>query len=344
MRVVRLQKDNLTKLYTLLKEFGEVWAPIKNGERFVYNRLTGVHELSLSKLPNRTILPLKKLLLPPKFNMFKFTKTSYEYSSEPVPSRVVVGVHPCEIHAVNIMDRFYSTDYVDEFYFQRRNKLIIIGTSCEPDEYCFCDKTNTYIIEEGYDLFLSDLGNYYLVWIGSSKGDDIVRKGDDIFDEEIPKESVNDFIKWRRDTEKKFKNNIDLTGITDLMELEYNSEVWNELGEECLSCGQCTMVCPTCTCFNVEDIINLDLKTGIRERLWDSCVFKEYSLCAGGHNFREARGVRLKLWYTHKLKAFIGHFGSPSCVGCGRCLITCPVDINIKTVVEKLKGKEVEHE
>ena len=132
-----------------------------------------------------------------------------------------------------------------------------------------------------------------------------------------------------------------LTGMPSIMELSWDNPLWEELGEKCLSCGACTIVCPTCPCFNVFDEINLKQTEGRRIRQWDSCMFREYSMVAGGHNFRESRAERLKLRFTHKLQAFVGKFGEPACVGCGRCIDTCPVDIDIRTVGMRLKGEEV---
>ncbi len=338
MRVLKLSKKDEKELYRVLVKFGEVWAPKPKGKRSSYEKIESSDELVLDEKCNRTILPLKKFLMPTDFNILDFTPTEYKPSDEEIPTRVVVGAPACEIHAVNILTKFYTTDYVDNYYMKRREKLIIIGKSGIPDEYCFCHKTNTSIVEEGYDLFLFALGDYYLVWVGSEIGDDIVRLGSDIFSEDVPVDVAKDFVAYREKRREAFVKDIDLEGVTDLMELMYDAKFWEEFGDKCLSCGQCTMVCPTCTCFNVIDDLELNRDEGHRRRYWDSCQFKDYSLVAGQHNFRESRAERLKLWYTHKLKAFIGHFGSPSCVGCGRCIITCPVDINVETVVEKLKG------
>jgi len=102
------------------------------------------------------------------------------------------------------------------------------------------------------------------------------------------------------------------------------------------------MVCPTCNCYNVVDIFEVTNKTiGCRDRTWDSCMFVDYSLVAGGHNFRESRANRLKLWYGHKLKTFGKDYGRPGCVGCGRCVETCPVEINVLTVSNALFTREV---
>ncbi|MCL5035728.1 MAG: 4Fe-4S dicluster domain-containing protein [Chloroflexi bacterium] len=345
MRVYKISKQDEKKLFKVLEKFGEVWLPVKKGGKCTFSRIYSEDRLTFSQteICNRPLLPLKKLLLPPEFNTLDFNAERYNRAEQNVPSRVVVGSHACDIHGVNILDKFYTTDFIDPFYRERRKKTIIIGTSCEPDEYCFCNKTNTNIIEEGYDLFFNDLGHYYLVWVGSSKGDDIIREGDDLFDENITDKIIGDFINWRKVNENFFTNDIDFYGVTDLMELKYNdNELWEYFGDKCLSCGQCTMVCPTCTCFNVIDDLEVNKNEGHRRRYWDSCMFKDYSMVAGGHNFRKTRAERLKLWYTHKLKAFIGQFGNPSCVGCGRCIVTCPVDINVYNVVSRLKGQEKE--
>jgi len=345
MHVLKLLKTNQGKLYEILKQFGEAWAPVKKEQNYAFQKLNGEEPLDLGELKNftRTLLPVKKLLMPTEFNMLSFNREGYRKTENQLTTKVVVGVHPCEIHAINILTKFYTTDFQDPFYQERKEHLIVIGASCRPDEHCFCKETNTDTVNEGFDLFLTDLGDYFMVWVGSSKGESIVKAGQEIFEETISSQEVKDFIYWRKEHEKAFTNKIDMVGVTDLMELEYNGSLWEELAEKCLACGQCTMVCPTCTCYNVIDDLAVNKEEGTRRRYWDSCMFREYSLVAGGHNFRSARADRLKLWYTHKLKAFIGMYGSPSCVGCGRCLVTCPVDINVGTVVEKLKGEEVKN-
>ncbi len=341
MRVLKFEKKNTDKLYDVLSKFGEVWAPVLKGESYSYQRIKSSKDFAFADGCTRTILPEKKLLIPQKFSTLKFSSKGYEKPDEEIPAKIVFGIHNCGISAMNILDEFYTTDYIDADYKQRRNKMIIVGTSCMPDEYCFCDKTNTNIVEKGYDIFFTDLSDYYLVWIGTSKGDDIVRVGQNmgIFNEDIPEDVSDRFSKFRKEKSEAFMNDVDLEGVTDLMELAHDADFWKELGDKCLACGQCTMVCPTCTCYNIIEENTLNQDAGTRERYWDSCMFKDFSLTAGDHNFRAAKSERLKLWYTHKLKAFIGHFGVPSCVGCGRCIVTCPVDINVKTVAERLKKK-----
>lgn len=339
MKVLKLQKRNLNSYLQSLRQFGELYGPVRKAEKFIYGHLDDLDKLDLKMV--RTILPVKKFLVPPQFDTFTFDDNTYKPELENIPRRVVFGVHPCEIHGLLILDKFFLERFPDPFYQERRRKTAIIGLSCVPDEKCFAKSTNTHYVESGFDLAFNDLDDFYLVWVGSSLGDDLVRLRLDLFDENIKEKDLRRYMEWRAWRDAQYKLNLDLTAMPDIMELNYESPIWNKLGEKCLSCGACSMVCPTCPCYNVSDQIRPGQKSGRRMRNWDSCMFKPFALVAGGHNFREDRSQRVRLWYTHKLKAFITEFGKAACVGCGRCIDTCPVDINVKTVVKELKGRPI---
>lgn len=339
MKVIKLNKRNVPDFVEVLKRKWEIWGPVKEKEKFTFRKVNDFSELALSY--NRTVLPPKVFFVPPQFNMLRFDRNGYHEELQAFP-RVIFGVHPCDIHGILILDRLFSLAYRDPYYMKRRENSIIIGHSCIPDDKCFCFSTKTHIVEEGFDLFFTDLQEFYLVWIGSSKGDDLIKLKPDIFDENIKMDDIEKYIQWRNWHTQQFSLFIDFTALPDIMELKYNDPIWDKLAISCLSCGSCSMVCPTCNCYNVHDYPEFDKGEGVRVRFWDSCMFKEYSLVAGGHNFREKRADRLKLWYTHKLLAYIGQFGKPSCVGCGRCIETCPVEINVKTVASSLRGEDID--
>jgi len=339
LRVLKLRKKDLKKMLEKISSFGELWAPVKKGDKFAFQKIDNLNDVD----PNagRTILPLKKFMVPPRFSMFRYDKDGYHEQLGEVTDRVVFGAHACDINGLLILDKVFAEEFSDPYYIERRKRTAIIGVSCVPDEFCFCKETNTDTVDEGYDLFFSELGDDFLVWVGSSKGDDMVRAAEELFDENISVKDIQKFIEWKKWRETQFKMDIDLTAMPDIFELKIDDKVWEKIGEKCLACGSCSMVCPTCNCFNVTDTVALGKMEGTRDRCWDACTLHEYSLVAGGHNFRGSRADRMKLWYTHKLQAFIGEFGKPSCVGCGRCITTCPVDINVKTVAKTLRGEEV---
>ncbi len=339
MKALKLKKELLHEYLESLEGFGEVWGPVKKGDKFIYQRLTDFSRLDTTAL--RTILPVKKFLFPPQSSILEFnTEHQFEPTVTLPPRRIVFGVHPCEIHGILILDKLFKERVTDPYYTAYRNQTIIIGCSCVPDDKCFARSTNTHFVEEGFDLGFTDLDDYYLVWVGSSVGDDLMRYRLDLFDEKITQKDLSRYIEWRKWRDNQYKLHLDLTGMPDIMELSHGSTVWEEFGERCLSCGICSMVCPTCPCFNTVDRLALGSARGSRERMWDSCMLKDFALVAGGHNFRDKRANRVRHWYTHKLKAFITEFGKPACVGCGRCIDNCPVNINVVEVTKKLKGEK----
>lgn len=339
MRVAKLKKKNVIEFLREISEFGEVYGPVKKVDSYIFAK-EEPERFSFDAL--RTIISPKKFFTPPKEKMFSFKNGEWITDEDDLDKkRIIFGLHPCDIHGILILDRLFLEQYPDPYYQRRRNNTAIIGLSCEPDDKCFCRSTHTDYVEEGFDLALSDIGDEYLVWIGSSLGDDLQKLAEGLIEEKVDEKDITKYIEWRRKRDKLFKLDIDLTAMPDIFEISYNEEIWEKLGKYCISCGQCSMVCPTCNCYDVEDNYRFG-KDIERLRHWDSCNFREYSLVAGGHNFREARSERLKLWYTHKLAGFMSIFGKPACVGCGRCIETCPVGINVPNVVKALKREKVE--
>ncbi len=341
MIVIKLPKKNLFPFLEIISESSELWAPVqKSSDRYVFKEIEDFSEIDLGY--TRTILPPRKILLPSAFNMFKASKGHYEEDFSHVSPKIIFGVHPCDIHGLLIMDRFYNYIFDDIYYSKARDNTLILGHSCWPDENCLCKSTNTHIVEEGYDLFFTDLEDFYLVWIGSSRGDDLIRIKPELFQEDLADDDIQGFIHWREKRDQAFKVAINFSAMPDVMELKYNDPLWEKLGDACLACGSCTNVCPTCNCYNVQDRPALREDSSEIVRCWDACTLENYSEVAGGENFREKRSKRLKLWYTHKLQAYISKYGKPACVGCGRCIATCPVDINVKTVAKTLDGEKVD--
>ncbi len=341
MRIIKLEKKNLFPFLKIVSEDADLWAPVrKYKDRHVFSLIEDFSQIDLRY--TRTIIPPRKIMLPSSLDMYTATEKRYDVNFSHVSKKILFGIHPCDIHGLLIMDRFYSQIFDDPYYSQARADTLILAHSCWPDEYCLCKSTHTHIVEEGYDLFFTDLEDYYLVWIGSSQGDDLIRAKPEFFDENLTDKDIQSFMDWGERRDKAFQTEINFAAMPDLMELKYTHPLWEKLGTACLACGSCTNVCPTCNCYNVTDNPVLNEEKSIITRQWDACTLESYSEVAGGENFREKRSDRLKLWYTHKLQAYVSKYGKPACVGCGRCLVTCPVDINVKTVGDALEGKDVD--
>ena len=338
MKIVTLPKENLPEFIGHLRAFGEIHAPTRRPDNsVVFAPVSDASEIELDYI--RTILPLKKYFFKPVDVVLTFrAEKGYEAPTERADEKYVIfGVHPCDIHGLKILDLVFGGRYVDTYYSARRDRAVIIGLDCIPDELCFCRSTGTGFVDSGFDLFLSDIDDSYLVRVGTSSGDDIVRAADALFHEVTGEDREAYKMKsiLRRES---FRTEIQLQDLPEIMDLEYENTVWQEVGEKCLSCGTCSMVCPTCYCYAVFDELNLDAVSGQRKRRWDSCLFKDYALVAGGHNFRAERASRVKNRYFHKQRGFVSQYGRPSCVGCGRCKAYCPAGIDIVEVISDLRS------
>ena len=339
MKIVKLPKENLEQFIARLGAFGEIYAPVKRGdESFAFAPVKDLSEIGLDC--TRTILPLKKYFFKPIEIMFDFsTQNGYKAPTEKTDQKLIVfGAHPCDIHGLKILDIVLGGRYADSYYFAKRNQAVIVGLDCIPDEYCFCRSTGTDFVDSGFDLFLSDIDDSYLVRVGTSLGDDIAMAAPSLFREveQADREAYKAKSIQKRES---FQTEIQLQDLPEIMDLEYENELWQEVGEKCLSCGTCSMICPTCYCFAVFDELNLDASSGQRKRRWDSCLFKDYALVAGGHNFRAERSSRVKNRYFHKQRGFVSQYGRPSCVGCGRCIVYCPAGVDILEIVRKLRSE-----
>jgi sulfhydrogenase subunit beta (sulfur reductase) len=340
MKILKLQKKDLSPFLEVISREAQLWAPVAKGDKFVFDEVKDFSRIATNAV--RTVIPPKKIMVPSSFSMFHFSEKGYQEDLSHITDRILFGIHPCDIHGLLTLDKLFVQAYPDPYYLEARKRTLILGLSCWPDEFCLCKSTHTDIIEEGYDLFFTDLENCFLVWIGSSRGDDLIRLSPDFFDEKLTDKDIQTYIKWQEDRDNAFRTEINFTRLPDLMELKTKAPFWEEAGAACLACGSCSMVCPTCNCYNVVDKQFLGKRPGQRIRYWDSCTLPEYSEVAGGENFREQKSQRLRLWYTHKLQAYVSKYGKPSCVGCGRCLVTCPVGIHVKSVADALEGQAVD--
>lgn len=340
MKILKLPGENLNGFIETLRGFGQLLAPQRKGSNsFVFAPLKDISKIDLNY--TRTILPLKKYLLRPVETISKWTpcqgyRTTPENEGE---KHVLFGVHPCDIKAIEILDMVMRDNYIDERYFAARDNIAVIGISCEPDELCFCHSMQADFVESGFELFLSDVDDGYLVTVRTSLGDDMVSAAHHLF-EEVTRGTIERFKYRNEERRKRFskQSQIDISQLPEIIDLEYKSVIWKEYGDKCLSCGGCTMVCPTCYCYDIYDEVALSQQEGVRKRKWDSCFFADYALVAGGENFREKRHSRFRYRYLHKQEGFVSKYGRPSCTGCGRCIEVCPAGIDLREVIRKIRG------
>ena len=337
MKILKLPKGKLDFFASVVQQFGEVHAPVAQDGKYVFKRLSSWSEARLDY--DRTILPPKKYCLPPRETLFRYREgEGYLPCVDGLDKRIILfGVHACDVYALNILDQVFSGKYDDPYYQTRRRNVAIIGIDCTPDEHCFCRSMRADFVDRGFDLFFYDIGDYYLAFVATALGDDMVLATGPLF-EEVGPADIDEYKRRSCSKREAFRLDVEIRDLPEIFEMEYQSEIWDELGAKCLACGSCSMVCPTCYCYDVADDTKLGSRDGGRNRSWDSCLFSTHALVAGGENFRKSPASRIKFRYYHKQRGFVAEYGRPSCVGCGRCITACPVKINISEVINKLRG------
>ncbi len=323
-----ISKRNFGNLVeALIKNMEVVGVKAKKG-KYVYDYIAASDELCLDydvtvSPPTKYLFPSSETLL--RFKMGDVTKTELVLDNS---QRAIIGVHPYDIRAIELLDEVFITTNPDPNYIARRQNSLIVGVDClHPSPKSFSPCMGTNVAENGFDLLLTDIGDSYMVTIGSKKGADLLAKYGQV------KEPTNDDIvkqKVVRDealTKCHFKLNCPKERIPKLLEDSYDDAYWEERASTCLSCGSCVMVCPTCFCFDVQDDVSLDLKEGERVRLWDGCMLVDFAKVAGGENFRHDKTSRFRHRIYRKGKYVIERYGKAGCVGCGRCATACLPEI-----------------
>jgi sulfhydrogenase subunit beta (sulfur reductase) len=260
-----------------------------------------------------------------------------------MPRYAFMGARSCELHAMGILDRvLLGGTHTDPADRARREDVFVVAVQCaQAGNTCFCVSMGTGpTADSGYDIALTEVleadRHYFVLDVGSERGAEVLG--------ELPharagaQESGAASAAHAR-AAAQMGRELDVTDIRELLYRNYENPRWEEVAERCLSCGNCTMVCPTCFCTTVEDVTDLAGEHVERHQRWDSCFTVDYSHIHGGA-VRSSTRSRYRQWMTHKLATWIDQFGSSGCVGCGRCITWCPVGIDITEEARAIRESE----
>ena len=295
-------------------------------DKFAFAPLENASELRLDY--DTTVLPPKKYFFPPEEDLLTFAPKDCASckSLEDKTPRVVVGVHPYDLAAIGLMDKFFYDKELDTVYKNHRENTILIGST--PQTFYKHRFYGSMVKDESlvkYDLMLTDIGDKIFVEVGTDKGSSLLKDYSAATDA-----SEGDMAK-AKEAKTSVKDGqtlkMDVKELPTLLNKSQENAIWKEKAEKCFSCGSCVFVCPTCHCFDVKEDIDISLASGKRTRLWDGCMLKDFAVVVGDHNFRKTKEER----YAHRLykkgQYLFERYNQPGCVGCGRCVKACVPDI-----------------
>lgn len=331
----------------LLKEAALEWvvyAPIRNlGGDVLIEPLPEDSKMQSEALENvcleniDTVISPKEIFFPQLEAMFDFEDGKVSETAETSP-KLLFAVKPCDLKGIIFSDNFYKRDFEDKYYLSRIENRFIIALGCirPPRPTCFCTSAKTGpFADSGYDLQFVEAKDSYFVETGSKNGEGFLRKYSKFF-KDSSVDSDKEICEIKKNACEAVELKVDFKKALELMSQDkfIPEENYKRIGERCIYCGACLYTCPTCTCFNVFD--NVKNNKGSRLRNWDACVFEGYTREASGHNPRKEKWVRTSRRYEHKLKYDYKTTGMSGCIGCGRCLSSCPVAIGISKFIQEI--------
>ena len=328
-------QDNLAKLAEQLLAAGErVIAPAQTDDMVYYKALASAKEM----------LPSGEYILPhASFKEFFFPRTEcilkYRFASEgktesvspdldKLPAQVILGARPCDAASLPILDKVFGGDYVDPFYFKRREKTTVVSIACsQHGERCYCTSVG-YAPDStaGSDVLLKKTkDNRFVAEALTEKGKALLARFPSLFEntEPAPATEVTE-LKPAFDGEK----------IKPWLDTHFEDPLWQEIAAKCMGCGTCAYGCPTCHCFDITD--EGDTKGGCRVKNWDTCGSALFTKHGSGHNPRGSQEQRYRQRVMHKFKYYPEKFQMRACVGCGRCSDRCPVGLDLFNVLQQI--------
>jgi sulfhydrogenase subunit beta (sulfur reductase) len=329
--------DMLPALWSHLAGQGKLVLPVKEGPTVLFKEWSEGSEVVLDA--STSAVSPKDIFFPREETYMRYRSSGQALelgAGEELEPVIAFGVHPCDLKAIEMLDRVYiNQDPVDDLYQRRREKTTVVALGCTaPDPFCFCGVMGIDPLSApGADVMAHlDLQSGYLFFEAQTpKGEILLKEAGTLLTDSNGKTFTPVPVKTADFGMK-------LEGLSESLKERFDDPAWDKLYKSCLGCGVCTYVCPTCYCFDVEDYGHE--MAGERFRCWDSCMYGHFTQMAGGHNPRPSRKERVRQRFLHKLQYYPEVYGELACVGCGRCLRSCPVNLDIVQAIKALGGEQ----
>lgn len=333
MKEKRIERKKLPALIEAMGKKYKVFAPLEQGGNVSFSEVVKADEVRLQN--GNSKLPPKTLFFPQNEKLLRLEKGDWTEESNGDEKRVVFGLRPCDCKSLNLLDKVFSgTEFEDPYYLGRRKNTLIIALACNnPQLTCFCTSLNGGpSSEEGGDIILFDLQDGYILKPLNDRGEELVKEFSQLLTE-AKKSDLQEVEKLKKSALERINSRLKLEKLDEKLSSNFDHSLWNEIYEKCLGCAVCTYLCPTCHCFDITD------ESWGRIRSWDSCQFPLFTLHASGHNPRLSARERLRQRIMHKFSYCPQNSGETFCVGCGRCVNWCPVNLDIRSVISQVPEK-----
>jgi ferredoxin len=290
---------------------------------------------------------LKRFLFAPQETLWTVSaggEVSFKETLPDLRPLAVIGARACDLAGMSVQDRTFlaggHSNYTDPYYASRRENLFIVAVNCTRSAAtCFCASMNTGPrARAGYDLALTELDEAFLVEAGSEQGEALLADLPLKPARDVDETAATQAIAAAADSQTR---RLDTTDIQALLFNNLEHPRWDDVAERCLSCANCTMVCPTCFCHSESDVMSLDGTASEHRREWSSCFTLQHGYIHGAQIRPQIRH-RYRQWLTHKLAAWIEQFGVSGCVGCGRCITWCPTGIDLIEEVNAIRATRID--
>lgn len=319
-----IKANLLSWLSQLLKDYSVV-APVNEYDSVLFKGIEQVEDIVLDF--KNTALSPKHWFFPSSETLFKVQRKDND--SELIPASidketVIFGIRPCDARGISQIDKPFLAEPADTLYQEHRDKTILIGLACVKScDSGFCSSMGTSPNDTtNVDILLTQVGDDFLVQENTAKGKTLLSNATlsqtDIAIPEAPP-----------------LPDVPAKGILEIMPRLFESIYWSQLADRCIHCNICSYVCPNCYCFDIRDYKEGDRIERVRS--WESCQSPGFTKIAGGHDPRSNKGARLRQRFYHKLFYFPKEFGQTACVGCGRCVKSCPVNIDIREIISDVQ-------
>lgn len=342
-----LNKDSFDDFVKFLMESYRVFAPVAKGPQYAFAEIDTPQAVDGIRMDyTQTILSPKKLLLPQYEDLLTYSGRRPEDASANVEATptAILGVHPYDLHGLATIGQAMCQDPLDPHYKAKRDATFLIGMNINSyiNEHQFMADLDTLDPPEGgFDLFLTDLGDRYYVEIGSEAASRLVNSGNICGSAKTEDHAAKQAYDAEKAANCPKRLSYNIRYLPELLDSNYDSLLWDAVAMRCFSCGTCTNVCPTCYCFDIQDKLELDVVSGVRQRTWDSCQLAGFAEVAGGENFRKDRSSRLRHRIFRKGKVILERTGKTGCVGCGRCSLHCVAKISILETLQQIADQTV---